>query len=328
MNNDLVTIVVPVYNVEKYIERCLNSIIGQTYNNLEILVVNDGTEDKSMEICKRIQLKVSRIKIINQKTAGLSAARNTGIRNASGKYICFIDSDDFVNKEYVRLLLNSLIENDTDISVCDFLYINEKGYTWSKKVKKNTVYSSIEAIRDLLVGIQNTEIMTWNKMYKLNLFKDNNIYFPEGKLHEDNFTTYKLYYYSRSISMIQNKLYYYLQRNNSIMGKNFNTRRMDILQAIKETKEFFKEKNVNLDMELECYEAIIKINILNNMITDNFYGEEKNKIINDIKNNKRKFIKNKYINKKVKLLIFLVTGKCRVYNKMLLLKNKFKKDNI
>ena len=128
--------------------------------------------------------------------------------------------------------------------------------------------------------------------------------------------------------MIQNKLYYYLQRNNSIMGKNFNTRRMDILQAIKETKEFFKEKNVNLDMELECYEAIIKINILNNMITDNFYGEEKNKIINDIKNNKRKFIKNKYINKKVKLLIFLVTGKCRVYNKMLLLKNKFKKDNI
>ena len=112
------------------------------------------------------------------------------------------------------------------------------------------------------------------------------------------------------------------------MGKNFNTRRMDILQAIKETKEFFKEKNVNLDMELECYEAIIKINILNNMITDNFYGEEKNKIINDIKNNKRKFIKNKYINKKVKLLIFLVTGKCRVYNKMLLLKNKFKKDNI
>ena len=170
--------------------------------------------------------------------------------------------------------------------------------------------------------------MTWNKMYKLNLFKDNNIYFPEGKLHEDNFTTYKLYYYSRSISMIQNKLYYYLQRNNSIMGKNFNTRRMDILQAIKETKEFFKEKNVNLDMELECYEAIIKINILNNMITDNFYGEEKNKIINDIKNNKRKFIKNKYINKKVKLLIFLVTGKCRVYNKMLLLKNKFKKDNI
>ena len=98
MNNDLVTIVVPVYNVEKYIERCLNSRIGQTYNNLEILVVNDGTEDKSMEICKRIQLKDSRIKIINQKNAGLSAARNTGIRNASGKYICFIDSDDFVNK--------------------------------------------------------------------------------------------------------------------------------------------------------------------------------------------------------------------------------------
>lgn len=327
MNDDLVTIVIPVYNVEKYIERCLNSIIRQTYNNIEIIIVNDGTEDKSIEICKKIQLKDNRIKIINQKNAGLSAARNTGIRNASGKYICFIDSDDFVNKEYVRLLLESLIKNDADISVCDFLYINEEGHTWSRKIKKAKLYSNTEAIRDLLVGIQNTEVMTWNKLYKLNLFKDNNIYFPEGKLHEDNFTTYKLYYYSRSISMIQNKLYYYLQRNSSIMGRRFNTRRMDILQALEETKDFFKEKNINFDIELECYEAIIKINILNNMITDNFCGEEKNKLINDIKNNKKIYIKNKYINNKVKFLISLVTGRCRIYNKMMLLKDKLKKCN-
>ncbi len=319
MINDLVSVIVPVYNVEKYIEKCLNSIINQTYKNIEVIIVNDGSEDSSIEICKKIQIEDKRIKILNQKNAGLSAARNTGIKNASGKYICFIDSDDYVHEDYIKLLLENLIENNTDISICDFLYVDEQERFWNRKKKNNKIYSNIEAIRDLLVGTQDTEVMAWNKLYKLSLFRQNNIYFPEGKLHEDNFTTYKLYYYAKSISLIDNKLYYYLQRNNSIMGRKFDKKRLDILQAVKEMRTFLKEKNINLTEELDCYEGMIQITILNNMIRDKYNNEEREQLINSILINKAKYKKNKYINYKLKLLIMILQQKGIAYSKILLL---------
>lgn len=325
MNNNLVTVVVPVYNVEKYIEKCLNSIIEQTYRDIEIIIVNDGSKDKSIDICEKIQSKDSRIKIINQKNAGLSAARNTGIQNASGKYICFVDSDDFLDKNYVRLLLENLIKNGADISVCDYIYIDEKGKTWTRKIKHNKVYSNIEAIKDLLVGTQNTEVMTWNKLYKLSLFKEHNIYFPERKLHEDNFTTYKLYYYSQSISLINDRLYFYLQRTNSIMGKKFNIKRLDVLQAVQETKEFLINKHIDLKAELECYQALIQIQIFNNMIRDNFYGRERKELIRNIKKNRKVYLHNEYITLPLKFFICILIGKGKLYAILLLFLDKIRK---
>ena len=134
--NPLVTIVVPMYNVEKYIEKCINSLLNQTYQNIEIIIINDGTKDNSLAIAERKAKEDRRIKIISQPNQGLSAARNTGIDNASGDYICFVDSDDFIHTDYVKLLLECILENDVDISVCNFFYIDEQGNTWKRKEKE------------------------------------------------------------------------------------------------------------------------------------------------------------------------------------------------
>lgn len=325
MNEQLVTVVVPVYNVEKFLERCIKSIINQTYTNIEIILVNDGSTDGSLDICYKMSKQDKRIQVITQENQGLSEARNAGIRNANGKYICFIDSDDFIHKDYIKLLVESLINNDADISVCDFYYIDENNNMWPRKEKKCATYSNIEAIRDILCGEQNTEVMTWNKLYKLSLFKENNIYFPKGKLHEDNFTTYKLYYYAKKISLISDRLYYYMQRANSIMGSKFNLGRLDIYEAIKEAKTFFKERQINLDDELEAYEAIIKIYILDNMIRSDFHGKEKEELVNEFKKNKKDYLKNKYVSKILKLAIFCIVGNGRIYEILLSVYSKIKK---
>lgn len=306
-----VSIVVPVYNVEKYLRKCIESIRNQTYQNIEIIVVNDGTKDGSLEIAKEQEKIDNRIKIISQENQGLSEARNTGIRNATGKYICFIDSDDFVHENYVKSLLENAIKENADISVCDFYYINEEGKMWNQKNKEPKLYSNIEGIKDILLDCQNTEVMTWNKLYKLSLFREHEIYFPKGKIHEDNFTTYRLYYFANKISFIPDKLYYYLQRSNSIMGKKFNVKRLDILQAVEETRNFFQNKNINLSSELDYYEIMTKIGILNNMLRDGY--EEKENMINEIHSNKKVYQKNKYLNMKTKLALNLIRDKAKLY---------------
>lgn len=323
--NPLVTIVVPMYNVEKYIEKCINSLLNQTYQNIEIIIINDGTKDNSLAIAERKAKEDRRIKIISQPNQGLSAARNTGIDNASGDYICFVDSDDFIHTDYVKLLLECILENDVDISVCNFFYIDEQGNTWKRKEKEKKIYNNEEALKDIFSKEQNTEVMTWNKLYKIQLFRDNKIYFPVGRYHEDNFTTYKLYYYANKIAMISDELYYYLQRNNSIMGQKFNKKRLDILDAIGETKSFFKDKKIKLNEEIQCYEIITKINILNNMIRDKYKGRERIDIIRDIKENKKVFKKNKHIDKKTKAALILIFEKGRIYTALLLLLDKIRK---
>lgn len=323
--NPLVTIVVPMYNVEKYIEKCINSLINQTYQNIEIIIINDGTKDNSLAIAERKAKEDRRIKIISQPNQGLSAARNTGIDNASGDYICFVDSDDFIHTDYVKLLLECILENDVDISVCNFFYIDEQGNTWKRKEKEKKIYNNEEALKDIFSKEQNTEVMTWNKLYKIQLFRDNKIYFPVGRYHEDNFTTYKLYYYANKIAMISDELYYYLQRNNSIMGQKFNKKRLDILDAIGETKSFFKDKKIKLNEEIQCYEILTKINILNNMIRDKYKGRERIDIIRDIKENKKVFKKNKHIDKKTKAALILIFEKGRIYTALLLLSDKIRK---
>lgn len=309
----LVTIVIPVYNVERYIGKCIESLQQQTYSNIEIILVNDGTKDNSLNIAQEFANADKRIKIISQENQGLSAARNTGIKNATGEYICFVDSDDFVDKDYINLLLESCIKSNADISVCDFYYIDENNHVWNRIKKEERIFSNIEALKDIFSGSQITEVMTWNKLYKLSLFRDNNIWFPTGKLHEDNFTTYKLYYYANHVALITDKLYYYLQRSNSIMGKKFNTKRLDIIQAVEETKSFFKDKPIEMPQELEYYEMSTKINLLNNMIRDEFDGIEKDNIIQKIIDKKHQYQKNRYTGIKMKIVLFLIRGKGKIY---------------
>lgn len=321
----LITVVVPIYNVEKYLKKCVDSIIKQTYNNIEIILVNDGSTDNSLKICNELLDKDKRIIVISQENGGLSEARNTGIKNAKGEYICFIDSDDFVDYNYIKILLNAIKKHDADISVCDFYYIDEENKKWIRKEKKEKVYTNIEAMQDIFSCNQETEVMTWNKLYKTSLFTKNNIYFPKGKIHEDNYTTYKLYYYSNKIALVTDRLYYYLQRKDSIMGRKFNIKRLNIIQAIEETKIFLKENNIDLNDEMKYYEFIAKTVILNRMIKDKYEGSEKNDIRDFLIKNKGEYLKNKYIDKKLKFCILFLFRNLVLYKILLEFIDKIKK---
>lgn len=214
--NKLISIVVPVYNVEKYIEKCIVSIINQTYTNIEIIIVNDGTKDNSLEVIKKYINNDKRIRVINQENAGLSEARNTGIKNALGQYILFVDSDDFIDKKMVEKMYKKLQEDNSQIVMCnicrwDYLKDEELGFRENYYGEKE-IFNNDEAVRALLLNKING--YAWNKLYDINLFK--NIRYIKGILFEDMFTTFDLILKTNQVSVVKDKLYYYVSRDDSI----------------------------------------------------------------------------------------------------------------
>lgn len=252
-----ISIIIPVFNVEKYIYKCITTVCNQKNTDIEILIINDGTLDNSIEIVK--QIDDNRIRIINQENGGLSSARNTGIKNAKGQYIAFVDSDDWVDVNIYKKLYNIAIDNDCDIVQCDFY----KAYSEFENFNLNTekridILNSNQALQNLYNEKYIQTIVVWNKIYKKELF--NNIEFPKGKLHEDEFTTYKLLYKAKKIGITNESLYYYRQTPNSIMNKKFNIKRLDILEALEERIEFMNKIN-NYDLylkSLQKYEFLLR----------------------------------------------------------------------
>ena len=205
---ELISVIVPIYNVEKYLNKCIESIINQSYSNLEIILVDDGSKDSSGIMCDSYILKDKRIKVIHKENGGLSDARNVGIDKAKGEYIVFIDSDDWIDEKMIEILYNIIKKNNSDISICDyFLAYNEEIQTQKEDIEIINL-SNIEALKKIYdkdLGV--CMIVAWNKLYKRNLFKDD-IRYPYGKIHEDEFTTYKLLYKAEKISYTKQKMYY------------------------------------------------------------------------------------------------------------------------
>ena len=238
MNKELISIIVPVYKVEKYIHKCIDSIINQTYSNLEIILVDDGSPDNCAKICDEYALKDERINVIHQKNMGLSEARNRGIQISKGKYIGFVDSDDYIEPTMFQDLYNALIDNNADISICNFYIINNK-----EKVLKNNFksinYTKIEALKEILLD-KNIQSYAWNKLYKRELFK--NIKYPIGKKYEDIGTTFYLFEKSNKISYIENPEYNYLNREDSIVF-NYNYQTIiDYIEIIIERYKYVDNK--------------------------------------------------------------------------------------
>lgn len=235
---ELISIIVPVYKVEKYLKECIESIQRQTYKDIEIILVDDGSPDKCGEICDEYAKRDNRIKVIHKENGGLSDARNAGIQVAIGKYIAFIDSDDYIEETYIELLYNAIIENRVSISQCGINKVNEKSQ-FIKNVgeKEEKVYTSQQMMEELYNG-KWENIVTWNKLYLKSLFSD--IKFPKGKIHEDEFTTYKLIFKAENLVIIDKFLYNYRQNTNSITGSKYNIKRLDIIEAFQERMEFLE----------------------------------------------------------------------------------------
>ena len=241
---DLISVVVPIYNVEKYLPKCVESICGQTYRNLEIILVDDGSPDQCGKLCDDYAKMDERIKVIHKKNGGLSDARNAGIEVATGKYIGFVDSDDYIHPQMYELLYDSLQKDKTCIAVCAFQSIQESEHVETKvlnSIQAEVISSETERINCFFEKNYEEFTVAWNKLYPMEYFSD--IRYPKGKIHEDEFTTYKLLEKAQSISFVREPLYYYVQRGNSIMGEAFNEKRLHRLEAYQERlDQYWHEK--------------------------------------------------------------------------------------
>lgn len=252
---ELISVVVPVYNVQEHIENCLNSLISQTYTNLQIILVDDGSTDESGKICDRYKELDNRVEVIHKPNGGLADARNTGLKQVKGDYIAFLDSDDYIYKTMYEDLYNLLKEYDADISEGDFLRIDVSKKLESGKIieeensKRNieaSCYSNLDALR-LLYGANNYEyvkkVVVWNKLYKKEVIGE--IEFPVGRLHEDEFTTHKILFNANKVVSTNKILHGYMQTANSIMRKPLKPKRIvDTLDSYTAASEFFKEKKL------------------------------------------------------------------------------------
>ncbi|MFL0167757.1 glycosyltransferase [Candidatus Clostridium helianthi] len=249
---DLISVIVPVYNVEKYLPQCIDSILNQTEKNLEIILVDDGSLDNSGKICDEFSKKDDRIIVIHKKNNGLSSARNAGLEIARGNYIGFVDSDDWLDKTMYEVLLKLLKENNSDISCCDFFKTANSNDS-IPHIDNDIInsYNNIESLNNFYNGLYTQTVVAWNKLYKRELFKD--ISYPVGKIHEDEGTTYKLYYKANKITYTNRPLYYYRITPNSITTSKFNKKRLDIIDVYDEKVKFIK--NINNE---EIYSKTLK----------------------------------------------------------------------
>lgn len=237
----VIGIIIPVYNVEQYLRRCLDSIVSQTWHNLQIILVDDGSTDNSGRICDEYAGKDRRIQVIHKENGGLSEARNTGIKAASAHYIAFVDSDDYVGKQYIQRLARILSENDADIAVCGYYQGKRKTFPGVKKKKRRVqCLDSKTMLKNWHGKYKRVETVSWNKLYKRDLFVENDIYYPVGFYYEDVQTTHLLINKARKIATTNEKLYYYYQGKDGITHTISEKKIRDGIASQNKRLDFFK----------------------------------------------------------------------------------------
>lgn len=232
-----ISVIVPVYKVEPYLRRCVDSILGQTYSDFELILVDDGSPDNCGTICEEYAAKDSRIHVIHQENGGLSAARNAGIdwafANSDSRWLTFVDSDDWIYPRTLEWLLSAALETETAISVCGFVE------TTGEDTEPEPAVPTLWEPERFYTERNTNATIAWGKLYEKRLFAQ--IRYPNGMIHEDELTTYKLLFSQKRISLITSQLYCYFQNPAGITKSKWNPRRLDALQGLKEQAAFFAE---------------------------------------------------------------------------------------
>lgn len=229
MKDALISIIVPVYKVEEFLDQCIKTIVEQTYRNLEIILVDDGSPDRCPEMCDAWAKRDSRIRVIHKENGGLSDARNAGLEIAKGDYIGFVDSDDVISFRMYGRLVQAAEDTGADIIECNYLRF-EKEIPAEKSLQSENIrcYDTEEALEQLICE-STFQHISWNKLYRKEILQT--LRFEKGKLHEDVFLTYQAFGMCRKAAKIDEVLYYYRQRSQSIMGASFSLKNLDSLEA-------------------------------------------------------------------------------------------------
>jgi len=319
---DLISVIVPVYNVEKYLKQCIESIIHQTYQNLEIILVDDGSPDNCGVICDEYAKQDKRIKVIHQENGGLSSARNAGLDIATGEYISFIDSDDYIAANFMEYLYQICIHYHVDIAECDFLRFNNN-------IKINELSEEIEVLNKIAMSKRINKdyvartVIVCNKIFKRYIYQK--LRFPVGKINEDEYITYKAFDECQTNIVISNQqLYYYRINEESIMQKGFNVKRLSILDALKERKLFYQNKKEMelFELTVERYQDFLKKYYI---LTERNIKNAKDYLIKmrkDLNINLKDYWKLKHINWKMKIKMSIFCKMPELYCKLIKIKDR------
>ena len=298
-----VSVIVPVYNVEAYLPRCVESILGQTYRFLEIILVDDGSTDRSGPLCDRYEEADSRVKTVHKSNGGLSDARNVGIEIATGRYLTFVDSDDWIRDDYVEMLVKALQYGKTQISACAYRMTDkfEEEYENRRNLslpRQTEVWLVLEAYRHLFLNRQ-INCSACAKLYERTIFED--IRFPLGKLYEDQFIAYKTFHKSQGVTYIDQEMYFYFNRAGSIQNESFTIRKMDELEANIECVAFIKDRYPQLCEAATCKLVSSCFHILFAIHDQKMWKREVGQLEKIIRDNRKKMLFGKDVNKKVRL---------------------------
>lgn len=278
---ELLSIVIPIYNVDKYLKACLKSVQNQTYKEIQVILVDDGSTDKSAEICAWFVKHDKRFEYHFKENGGLSDARNYGMKLAQGKYIGFLDSDDMITSDYFSVLYNNIKRTSADISIISYQYIDEEGkaifYKKWKEKRSIKIIDQDAALYHMYSKKHNIDFVTaWGKLYRIELFKD--IQYPVSRRNEDEFTTYKLFLKADKIVYQNYQGYLYRIRPGSIMNTSFSEKNLDILDALKERLTLFSKKSKRLKVITQYAYCLQLINIIKQM-KQNRYDDSKIKYL-------------------------------------------------
>lgn len=278
----MINLIVPVYNVENYLPRCVDSILAQTFTDFELILIDDGSQDNSGKICDEYATKDNRVIVYHQENRGQAAARNFALDVVKGEYIAFADSDDYLHPKMLETLFEVLNKSEADISVCSHKKGNEDNYLWPKLNNNFSVYNG----KEFLIHCYNDKVekcwVMWDKLYRRSCF--DNIRFPVGRICEDNAIIYKILY-NHKIADVDSVLYYYYQHSNGTMKSSFDKKYMDWFLVLEEMIEYYSEKN-----EAELLEYSEKRYLFEVYAK---YNESKDRILKNKLKKQLRFIRNK-----------------------------------
>lgn len=300
-----ISFIIPVFNTEEYVKKCIESVIDQTYKNIEIIVIDDGSTDNSLKICNEIGMKDNRIKIYHKENGGLSSARNYGIKKASGDYLYFLDSDDYIPLDSAEVLINISEKYNSDIVIGNYqkVYENQKAVTKEDNISEIKEFNKYEAVKNMFYEIDfSTGAMM--KLFKKELF--NKIEFPLGKKYEDLATIYKVFFKAKRITYTNKIVYYYLIRKSSIIGSINPLKNIDYLEIALEINKYVKDNVPELikASEYKIFTASIELylHFPNKMKLDKDQIKLKINLWNNVKKYRIQVLLDKNSSKKYKIL--------------------------
>lgn len=314
--NDLISIIIPVYQAEKYLKQCLNSVINQNYQNLEIIIIDDGSTDKSLSIIKEYQKKDNRIVLLQQSNKGAGAARNLGLQNAQGDYIGFVDSDDWICQDMFAYLHNLLLKYKADIAGCDFYSCKERSNEKAKENKKKEDKEVLTSMnqRELLqfffrVNGEKSFYAVWNMLYKKEVLKE--VYFPEGKITEDLLFNFKAYSNCRKYILSNCKKYFYFYNPKGVTRKCLGETDLALLRnwdiIIEDTKKRWPD--MLKYAELNRYRA--DFTLLSKAVLYGYYKDEientfLDELAEELRNHEPALLKSKMLDGRRKILLIIL----------------------